>query len=307
MYQQYVELGFSVIPLQERSKRPNFTKLIEAGWYYQKPDGKKVAVWQPAQSHVAPEETLHRWFSTNHTGIALVAGKVSGRLIYLDFDNAEAYRSWALSHKKTVNSTAVQKTARGYHVFLRLLDEDLSGGDLIYDSKKIGQIKGQGGYVACAPSIHPDGPTYRWLRHPKDGVATVQDLAEVDLARGRVVVASYLNRSHRQGKVVVADKNLYDWTREQLSRLGNWRSDDYDEWVRVGMALSQLGDHGLQLWHQFSARSGKYNPIDLDRKWHSFKPGNGITIASLSYWANEDDPQGRLVQRGQQTCKWRQI
>jgi putative DNA primase/helicase len=75
-----------------------------------------------------------------------------------------------------------------------------------------------------------------------------------------------------------------------LERLAQWRCDDYEAWIEVGMALSELGDIGLELWDQWSQKSGKYNPGDCAQKWRSFKPGRGLTLASLFYWANQDNP-----------------
>lgn len=57
----------------------------------------------------------------------------------------------------------------------------------------------------------------------------------------------------------------------------------YDEWLRVGMALhSELGGGGLGVWDMWSARSAKYpGNKDVESRWRSFRPGGGITIATL--------------------------
>jgi len=57
----------------------------------------------------------------------------------------------------------------------------------------------------------------------------------------------------------------------------------YDEWLRVGMALhSELGDGGLGVWDMWSARSQKYpGNREVASHWRSFRPGGGITIATL--------------------------
>jgi putative DNA primase/helicase len=76
-----------------------------------------------------------------------------------------------------------------------------------------------------------------------------------------------------------------------LDRLGSWRCDDYNSWLEVGMALSELGPTGLQLWEDWSQRSPKHRPGECEPKWRSFAPSDGKTLASLTYWANQDDPR----------------
>lgn len=80
-----------------------------------------------------------------------------------------------------------------------------------------------------------------------------------------------------------------------LSRLSQYRCDAYQEWVSVGMALSELGDAGLTLWDQWSQKSQKYKPGETERKWKTFVPGQGLTLASLHYWADQDDPKKNLT------------
>jgi len=75
-----------------------------------------------------------------------------------------------------------------------------------------------------------------------------------------------------------------------LARLAKWRCDDYDAWVQAGMALSELGAAGLQLWDAWSRGSPKYRERDCGEKWLTFRPGEGLTLASLAFWANQDSP-----------------
>jgi hypothetical protein len=59
---------------------------------------------------------------------------------------------------------------------------------------------------------------------------------------------------------------------------------DYARWITVGMALAELGDAGLELWHRWASRSPKYDPESLDAKWASFRPGSacgGVTLGTL--------------------------
>ena len=285
----YVGLGISVIPLIPHSKKPHFNLLRETG-YCREVDGEIKAAWEVAQQYIASIDILKRWFH-NGAGIALVGGEVSHSLAYLDFDDIDGYRSWALDHKKQVNITAVQRTAHGYHVFIRT--PDTKNGNMYYKDKKMGQVKGEGGYVVCPPSWHPDGIQYRWLRKPEDGILSVGSLAELGICR-QIGPTNGNGKTYRmpQGRQVEQVKKL-------LYRLGHWRADDYESWLRVGLSLSSLGQDGLGLWHEWSAKSGKYNPDVLDKKWQTFDPDGDLSFGSLVYWASQDDPGGREQNRWQ--------
>jgi len=85
-----------------------------------------------------------------------------------------------------------------------------------------------------------------------------------------------------------------------LDRLAQWRCDEYESWIEVGMALSQLGDVGLALWDLWSQGSAKYEPGVCQKKWGTFRPGEGLTMGSLAYWTEHDNPaadQLRLAER----------
>ncbi len=49
-------------------------------------------------------------------------------------------------------------------------------------------------------------------------------------------------------------------------------ADDRELWVRMGHALKTLGEAARPLWHEWSARSVKYDRVDADRVWVSFHP-----------------------------------
>lgn len=49
-------------------------------------------------------------------------------------------------------------------------------------------------------------------------------------------------------------------------------ADPYETWIRIGLALAGLGDHGRQLWMTWSATSGKFDQTEAERKWAGFRP-----------------------------------
>ena len=82
---------------------------------------------------------------------------------------------------------------------------------------------------------------------------------------------------------------------DALTRLGAHRAEDYDSWLKVGIALKEFGDVGLQLWRTWSKKSPKYKEGDCEGKWGSFKrdsltDGPKLSIGTIIKWAEQDSP-----------------
>jgi hypothetical protein len=93
--------------------------------------------------------------------------------------------------------------------------------------------------------------------------------------------------------------NLLDLTgnvqraRHALARLSKKRCDQYNSWIAVGQALAELGNTGRELWIEWSKSSEKFDEDVCIAKWATFRADpKGLTLGSLFYWANEDDPNG---------------
>ncbi len=67
--------------------------------------------------------------------------------------------------------------------------------------------------------------------------------------------------------------------------LRNVPSDDYHEWIHVGMALhSAFGEAGKVLWIEWSRKSAKFEEAAIDKHWRSFHDGNGGKSIAYIYW-----------------------
>lgn len=86
----------------------------------------------------------------------------------------------------------------------------------------------------------------------------------------------------------IGDDEIADM-REKLRIQTRYNADDYDDWVKVGLALKDFHEvAGLDLWREWSS-TGSYDGSACDAKWSSFK-GNGgakITAGSIVYAAKE--------------------
>jgi len=59
-------------------------------------------------------------------------------------------------------------------------------------------------------------------------------------------------------------------------------ADDHEVWLKVGMAIqSEFGEEGWQLFDGWSSTGGNYDARQNRQRWKTFKPGGGVTIATV--------------------------
>lgn len=125
---------------------------------------------------------------------------------------------------------------------------------------------------------------------------TIRDSGLVCLAQH---VEQYLAPRHAAGRATIADSGATvevvqvdpKTVTELRSALTHMRSDDYHVWIRMGLALRELGDVGRGLWLEWSATSDKYDPKQAAKKWDGFAPtGTGYQAvfaeAQRQGWVN---------------------
>lgn len=161
--QKYIDAGLSIIPLKYRDKRP-------------------IGSWKKYQQHRAGSAEIERWFQSP-ANIGLVMGNVSGGLIALDFDVAGAFEAWVEKYPHIAGVTAMASTGKGYHVLLRMPPPIPANWKMSFQGEHVGETRGEGGYIVAAPSIHPSGRVYEWIRPPWDGIITVNSLADVGISQ----------------------------------------------------------------------------------------------------------------------------
>lgn len=102
-----------------------------------------------------------QWFTNGKANIGIVMGAISDNALALDFDDPGLAR-FAFDLEELAEVTFVEQTPRGYHVVFRteggpVRTTSFSGRGLALD------LKGEGGYIAAAPSMHPNGTPYKLL------------------------------------------------------------------------------------------------------------------------------------------------
>jgi len=86
---------------------------------------------------------------------------------------------------------------------------------------------------------------------------------------------------------------------ELRSALGCLRSADYAQWVKIGLALSSLGDTGRGLWLEWGQQDACFDYAAACEKWNTFKPDTigyktVFAEAQAAGWANTAKKQLEL-------------
>lgn len=169
--------------------------------------------------------------------------------------------------------------------------------------------------------IHPDTKKpYRWRSLAESPVGTkAEDLPEITSEHIDAIFDVFKMEASRRGwtlkshsaessrnvntdneidndNALMAFKAPLDnITTDQLREVLKWvpGNEEYDQWLKVGMALHHQydgGEDGLQLWHEWSEGAGNYDADMLERKWNSFADEIGrniTTVATLLKQAKE--------------------
>jgi hypothetical protein len=180
---------------------------------------------------------------------------------------------------------------------------DIGGGDACVEVLAEGQ-------QFVASGIHPNtGKSYRW---PGDSLLDYSPEALTAVTPGEIeqfVAACNLAladsgelkaRSQTNNNIVHLDtgKPNFDFqendpttsTAKLRAAMDFISNDDlhYDDWARLAHAFkAAVGPGGIDLFHEFSAKSSKYEAVETDRLWNSIETVTKIGAGSLFHLAAE--------------------
>ena len=139
---RYAECGISCIPIARNKKPP--------------------IKWNEYQTRRPTETELRAFFAMDGiTGVAPIAGSVSGGLSIRDFDSRESYESFKDNNPALAFDLPTVRTYRGFHVWCR---SDCHRIIKLDD----GEFRGKG-YTLAPHSIHPNGARYEWINPLRSG------------------------------------------------------------------------------------------------------------------------------------------
>ncbi len=158
---EYHKLGWPIIPINNNPER-----------------GKVPLIkWIDFQNRRPSEEEIHSWWKRNpNANIGLVTGAISG-IIVIDLDSAEGQEAYRPKFGE-IHGTISQKTGKpgGKHL---LFAHPLDGKRYQNSTQTLKDVdvRGDGGYIVLAPSVHPNGTIYQWEIDPLEcGLADLMAL-----------------------------------------------------------------------------------------------------------------------------------
>ena len=186
-----------------------------------------------------------------------------------------------------------QRTASGgLHMVFSLPDGVVVPNSASRIGKDLDIKSGGNGYIVVEPSII-DGEAYAWIKDsPNDTDNWNPPLAPewlVSLAKGE-------GQSIKAEKITVprasheVEKSDMARIRGVLAMIPSEKAEEYDTWIKVGLALSNWSNGselGLSLWDEWSQQASSFVVGDCAKRWAGFTPSqtNGVTVSSLYFLA----------------------
>lgn len=135
----YAARGWAVFPLRPRDKTP--------------------ACAHGVRDATTDIERIRRyWLHVPAANVGIATGAASGFWV-LDVDGPEA-AAWLAERYPPLPATRAQVTARGRHLLFVV-----PGVTIRNSAGRLGpglDVRGEGGYIVAAPSVHPSGHVYAW-------------------------------------------------------------------------------------------------------------------------------------------------
>ncbi|MBI4522147.1 MAG: bifunctional DNA primase/polymerase [Gemmatimonadetes bacterium] len=144
----YLERGWSVLPVGA-CKRP-------------------LIPWREYQTRRPSPEQVRTWYAAYpEAGVGMVTGAVSGVFV-LDLD-APDWRALGERCRGVLPRTPIARTGRGWHLFFRHPGAPVPNRVGVLPGV---DVRGDGGFVVLAPSLHPSGRRYEWRVSPDEAAVS---------------------------------------------------------------------------------------------------------------------------------------
>ncbi len=209
------------------------------------------------------------------SNIGLCLGDASG-LLAIDYD-IDVHGLHSRIEKILPKSPCIKRGAKGYTAFYRYSNQRSAS----YKSEGVTvlDVLGSGKQTVLPPSVHPDGMEYAW-----DGPSLL-DINRDDLPEIAPEAMAEVIRLFRGPQEERKYEQISFSTDDDVERaLSHVSAEDYDTWVRIGMALKD-GGHAFGLWDRWSGQSSKYpGAREAQKKWDSFNR-EGLHIETVFYEA----------------------
>lgn len=302
------------IPLNFNTFRDDLNALPDWVSYVRIRDKKAAMENKWEQKKLGAEEVIKPRRGQRAIGVNL--GEIGGGLVALDFDGIDesgeldAFLNRELPEATLPPTVTLTSGKPGRRCYLYRIPQEhwegLEGITYLYsgrrDGKTIEQIEFRWNkHYQVILGEHPETGSYRWIAPPTESEIAIappwvitalkggyQSLADKFKPKPRPPVES---PPAEKGDTVSPLKTPQD-SEKALACLAHipvaW-FDDYESWVKVGMALHATDPGLLGAWENWSRGSEKYTEGECEKKWRSFSPkAGGVGLGSLINWAKEN-------------------
>lgn len=256
-------------------------------------------------------------FGKNQKAIGINLGEISQGIVAIDFDGIDdsGELERALSSQipeaqlpQTVTVTSGKPGRKCY--FYRISDEhwkDLQGKAFLYSGRgtvgKPEQIEIRwNGHQQVILGEHPETGFYRWVTPPSDAEIAEAPQWIIDALKGTYQAVAEMFKpkppSPTPPLLRPEIQTKFDFTSQTsdkekaltcLEYLPIRNFDNYDDWLKVGMALYSVDPNLQGEWEKWSTGSDKFKPGECEKHWRSFSSKTkGVGIGSLIKWAKDN-------------------
>lgn len=233
-----------------------------------RPRSKEALIkWTEYQTRLPTQEELSQWFTSSTANIAIVTGLLSN-IVVIDADGPIG-KAWLKTKNLTSPITAL--TGHGLQLVFRHPGPGIKVCNSASEVAPGIDVRGDGGYIVAAPSIHPNGRRYTWARAIT--VSTVKDLPSLPtwlltrLTSTPLPTAQPTTKSNTAGWISDALGGMKHGNIDTTltSVLGRMRRDGYSEndaavllrphAERAGATPGHLEDKVRNVWGRYESRA----------------------------------------------------
>jgi hypothetical protein len=264
--------------------------------------------WKIFQTRLPTEaELLAKWRDNPTLNVGMVYGQVSG-LVGIDVDGAGGEDTLVQLSGGDLPPTLEFRTPGGGRRLLYAIPPGIrlkTTPHKVDGSHQEVRFQAEGAQTVMPPSRHNDGGRYEWVagRGPDEIEAAPAPQWLIDQLSDRTAERPKSSSRPSDG-TSSPDREL---ALSALAGMNPARATEYDDWLKVGMALHSVADDDAMLaaWDEWSQQCHeKYAEGVCADKWATFNKEGGITLGSLIHWAKGNgwtDPRtttGKYVDLG---------
>ena len=257
---------------------------IENGEY------KKQQMKDGAWKHITTTQ-----YNPGKNALALLTGQKSG-ITAIDLDNPNNIHNKILLQLMT-NCNFIVKTKKGFHYIFKYTDKietdineiakiDIRNDKAILYASPTRLLVDD--TVVCSYDIIkcPDGNELQELSN--EAIEYILSLKELKNKKQKNTSDEPRPEPRPEQRPETVSTLEDDDIAFILSQLSPSRSDNYDDWLKIGMILKNE-NYPVSLWDTFSQKSNKYcGSFEIQQKWDSFN-STGLKIGTLFKMLKEDN------------------